>query len=216
MTGAQPPRPSAGRKFKASTPRLCLERPITGDASRHLLAAASSGPLASVVLTASIGIETGAVSADVQAAQALGIAALIRDDARLARVVKADGVHLGPGPDVAKRMEEARGIIGGRAILGVDAGGSRHDAMTAGEAADYVAFGPLEGDAGHRRLAELIAWWAEIFEPPVVALGVEGPETATVLAEAGADFVSVAARAGESAEALASRIAAIRRAIEKA
>ena len=41
------------------------------------------------------------------------------------------------------------------------------------------------------RRNELIAWWAEIFQTPCVALDVETPEDAALLARAGADFVAV-------------------------
>jgi thiamine-phosphate pyrophosphorylase len=134
--------------------------------------------------------------------QKAGAAALIAGDARLARTVKADGVHLGVGESYA----EARETVGRGAIVGGDAGGSRHDAMELGEAgADYVAFGVPghdaesvtldEEDARELRL-ELIDWWSEIFEPPCLALDVVSPDEARALADVGADFIAVTLRAG--------------------
>jgi thiamine-phosphate pyrophosphorylase len=131
----------------------------------------------------------------VHAAQEAGTAVLIADDAQLARTIKADGVHLDWGDDIAQRYEEAREILGRRAIVGVDAGRSRHHAMSLGEAgADYIGFGiPAhveDREKARLRRQELVAWWAEIFEPPVVAFDVEDHETAKELAAAGADFVA--------------------------
>lgn len=130
-----------------------------------------------------------------QAGQAGGVAVLIANDAQLARTVKADGAHLDWSEDIAERYGEAREILGQRGIVGVDAGRSRHLAMSLGEAgADYIGFGiPAHVEdrekARHRRL-ELVAWWAEIFEPPVIAFDVEDHAAARELAEVGADFVA--------------------------
>ena len=49
---------------------------------------------------------------------------------------------------------------------------------------------PISTKARARR-ADLIAWWAEIFEVPCVAFDVESAEAAEALARAGADFVAV-------------------------
>ena len=70
------------------------------------------------------------------------MAALIADDAQLARTLRADGVHLGITKEPAGAYAEARSILGPRGIVGVDPGISRHDAMTLAEdGADYLAFG---------------------------------------------------------------------------
>ena len=129
--------------------------------------------------------------------QRRGVAALIADDPALARATKADGVHLSWSKDIVKRYCESRGALGPAAIVGADAGRSRHDAMELGEAgADYIAFGipPHVEDratAEHRQ-NELVAWWSEIFVPPVVAFDVAGTARASALADSGADFVGVA------------------------
>jgi thiamine-phosphate pyrophosphorylase len=137
----------------------------------------------------------------VEAAQGEGVAALIEDDAQLARTLRADGVHLSWSKDTVARYREAREVLGTRSIVGADAGKSRHDAMTLGEAgADYIGFGiPAHVEdrqtARVRRL-ELVTWWSEIFEVPCVALDVDTLEEATELARAGADFVALRFAAG--------------------
>ena len=55
--------------------------------------------------------------------------------------------------------------------------------------ADYVAFGPIDGDADARD--ELCQWWAEIFEVPCVALAVESAQAAVALQAARCDFVGL-------------------------
>jgi thiamine-phosphate pyrophosphorylase len=169
-------------------------------APARLAAALAAGKIASVVIAAADGTPAVEVQALIGAAQASGAAALIRDDARLARTLRADGVHLSAGN--AKAFGEAREIVGSRGIVGVDAGRSRHEAMVAGEAgADYVAFGiPDHVDdrvKAHKRRCELVAWWSEIFEVPVVAFDVARAEEAGQLAAAGADFIALTLPARE-------------------
>ncbi len=143
----------------------------------------------------------------VELAQAKGIAVLIAADAALARTLRADGVHLPWSKDIVARYGEAREILGGRFIVGADAGRSRHDAMTLGEAgADYVGFGiPAhveDRDAARQRRRDLIEWWSEIFEVPCVAFDVETAQEAAALAGAGADFVALRVPAQLSSEEL--------------
>ncbi len=135
--------------------------------------------------------------------QAAGVAAIIADDATLARTLKADGVHLTWRKNIVAAYTEAREIIGGRFIVGVDVGRTRHDAMSLAEAgADYIAFGIPESvediETASRRRLELIGWWSVIFEVPCVACNVTSIEAASELAEAGADFVSMALPQGVS------------------
>ena len=128
--------------------------------------------------------------------QAFGIATLIAGDAVLARVVKADGIHVPASKTAHAAYSEARESLGTRFIVGVDVGRTRHDAMTlAEEGADYVAFGiPAhveDRETARDRRLELIAWWAEIFQIPCIACDVDTPEDASELAAAGADFIAV-------------------------
>lgn len=129
----------------------------------------------------------------VKAVQNAGAAALIHGNAELARTVRADGVHLTWRADLVDMFEETRSILGGSAIIGVDAGVSRHDAMTLGEAgADYIAFGAGSGgDEAIEMRNELVAWWGEIFEIPVVAFDVESALELQDLMTFGADFACI-------------------------
>lgn len=198
--------------------QLMLAIETGSGAPARLAAALAAAPAASVVIRVPEGTPAGEVQALVAAAQAAGAAALIENDARLARTLKADGVHLSPGH--AKSFEEAREIVGSRGIVGVDVGRSRHEAMVAGEGgAEFVAFGIPDhvGDRekAHKRRCELVAWWSEIFEVPVVAFDVTNAEEAAQLAAAGADFVALKlpareppAASGELVRAASSAIAA--------
>ncbi len=129
-------------------------------------------------------------------AQNKGVAVLLASQSALARSLRADGVHVPWSKAVAKTFAEARKALPPPMMVGADAGRSRHDAMEIGEGgADYVAFGipPHVEDrekASARRL-ELVQWWAELFEVPVVAFDVETPAEAADLLEAGADFIAI-------------------------
>jgi thiamine-phosphate pyrophosphorylase len=167
-------------------------------ALERLNAALSAAPIASVLIAAAPGgaLQAPAARALVVAAQRHGAAALLADAPELARTLGADGVHLSPAKDPMPAYASARAVLGRQAIVGADAGLSRHHAMELAEAgADYIAFGApagLEDRATARaRRDELIAWWAEIFEAPCVAFDVAAPAEAEALAEAGADFVAV-------------------------
>ena len=179
-------------------PQLCLVIETTGAAADDALTAAlGAASVASVLFTASAGgkVEPAIVTRLVAAVQDQGVAALVEADARLARTLKADGVHLPWSKSPLPVYAEAREILGARAVVGADAGSSRHDAMQLGEAgADYIGFGiPRHVEdrvaAAARRL-ELVAWWSEIFEVPVVAFDVESAAEAAALATAGVDFIA--------------------------
>jgi thiamine-phosphate pyrophosphorylase len=174
---------------------VVVDERIDPQAVARLVAAIDVAALL-VAPTAEAGLDARAARPLIDLARAKGIAALIAADAGLARTLRADGVHLPWSKDVAARYGEAREILGGRFIVGADAGRSRHDAMILGEAgADYVGFGipPHVGDraAARERQLELIEWWGEIFEVPCVAFDVETAEEAAALSEAGADFVAL-------------------------
>ncbi|AMY69348.1 thiamine phosphate synthase [Frigidibacter mobilis] len=83
-----------------------------------------------------------------------------------------DGVHLLDG---ARTVRHARKELGQDAIVGAFCGTSRHEGLNAGEAgADYVAFGPVGATplgTGDSVDPELLAWWSEVIEIPVVAEG---------------------------------------------
>jgi thiamine-phosphate pyrophosphorylase len=178
--------------------RLCAVIEAGEAALGHLAAALAAAELACVLIAPvpGAGLEVHAAGPLVAAAQKRNTAALIAENAELARALRADGVHLSVAKTGSSGYGVARSLVGRGGIVGVDAGISRHDAMTVAEdGADYVAFGApahLKDRAKARvRRDELVAWWAEIFAAPCIALDVETPEEAAALARAGADFVGV-------------------------
>ncbi len=195
--------------------QMCVMVPAlpAADGLRLLSEALSAAPIAAVVIMPGADglIAPDAALALIAAAQKSSAAALIYGDAQLARTLKADGVHLPWSVDVRTAAEDAREILGQGGIIGADAGTSRHDAMELGElGVDYVAFGLGDGDAELARedRDELVAWWAEIFEIPVVALDVAGASEAATLKAAAADFISVRLSAGADAARTLSEISA--------
>lgn len=160
----------------------------------RLSAALAAAPFASVLVTAPLGQSLDAALARpyVDLIQSADVAALIAGDAQLARTLRADGVHLYGCDQLEALVLEAREILGQRYIVGAEAR-SRHDAMMLGEqGAEYVAFSEPEQE-------DFISWWAEIFEVPCVAFGVDGPAAAATMARAGADFIAFRLAAGGSA-----------------
>jgi thiamine-phosphate pyrophosphorylase len=128
-------------------------------------------------------------------AQNRDVAFIINDRPDLARMLRADGVHIGQEDTP---YDEAREIVGKNAIVGVTCHNSRDLAFTAGEAgADYVAFGAFfpTQTKEPKTVAdlELLQWWAETMTVPVVAIGGITVENAKPLVEAGADFLAVSA-----------------------
>ena len=179
----------------------------------RLSAALGAAPIASVLIMPPTGGTLAAAAVDplIRRVQSQGAAALLFADADLARSLGADGVHLPYGKDLEDRYKRARQTMGRSAIVGIHAGKSRHDAMVLAEAgADYVAFGIPDGiqdrTSAHERRLDLVAWWAEIFEVPCVALDVEGPADAAQLVQAGADFIGFTVGPGEQLADVARRV----------
>ena len=122
-----------------------------------------------------------------------GVAVLINDRPDLAKDCGADGVHVGQEDAT---YDEARGILGPQASIGVTCHDSRHLAMEAGEAgADYVAFGAFyktsTKEAKTQADKDVLEWWSSLFEVPCVAIGGITPENCAPLVTAGADFLAV-------------------------
>ena len=202
----------------SSGAKLYLDYILAGspESARAVLSAAlEAAPIASLLIRPAndktYDVET--LRALIAIAQKKGVAALLLSDDALARELGADGVHVSWAPDVVQQFKSVRRTAGSAAIVGADAGRTRHDAMEIGEAdADYVAFGiPAHVEDRSRaadRQIDLISWWSEVFEIPCVALDVADVEHARRLADAGADFVSVTITAGNSASEASARVRA--------
>jgi thiamine-phosphate pyrophosphorylase len=88
----------------------------------------ASAPVAALLITSDHApIDATRAKPLVDLAQARGVAALIEGDAALARTLRADGVHLPWSKDIITRYRTAREILGGRFIVGADAGRLRDD-----------------------------------------------------------------------------------------
>lgn len=151
-------------------------------------------------------------------AQSRGVAFLIADRPDLARAHGCDGVHLDTGGSGAA---EARRLLGDGLQLGVSCHDSRDAAMLAGEAgADYVAFGPFFASAiqaDERRVdPDLLRWWSEVMELPVVAAGGITPANCAALVTHGADFLAVASAVWDHPQGPAAGVRAMLEAISAA
>lgn len=120
------------------------------------------------------------------------VALIVNDDCELAADVGAAGVHLGEhDADVAS----ARARLGANAIIGVSCYDSIELANRAArDGANYIAFGaffdsPTKPHA--RRATPDLLRAAKSLGVPLVAIGGITADNATVLIDAGADFVAV-------------------------
>lgn len=186
------------KKAAEPGPKLCLVAQTRDEPEwcARVAAALDGAAAVTLVLTPARGatsIPPATARPLIELAQRREVAVLFVDDTAAAREAGADGVHLTWRPDIESAYSIARADLGARSIVGVEAGASRHDAMTLGEAgADYVAFTPSSGDeADADAQCDLVAWWSELFVVPAVAFGVETAERAAELARSGADFIAV-------------------------
>ncbi|MBS0250290.1 MAG: thiamine phosphate synthase [Proteobacteria bacterium] len=179
-----------------------------------LAVAIEAAPIASVLLRHGQGAKIAAETARplIALAQAQGIAVLIASDTGETDMLGADGVHLLWSSNIIRSFKTARQSAP-VAIVGADAGRSRHDAMELGEnGADYVAFGipphVEDREKAAERQRDLISWWSELFEVPCVAFDVPDSEAAHALAASGADFVSVSVTSTDTEQDAADRVRA--------
>lgn len=184
----------------STDPGLCLVASAEhgADCLARIAAALDATRAVTLILTAPDrgAIDPAVARPIVEMAQQKKVAALIADDVPAVRAAGADGVHLSWRPEIEDAYEAARTALGPDAIVGADAGDSRHDAMTLGESgADYVAFGRMSDahgpEAARDLQRELVSWWGDVFIVPVVATDIASAEDARDLIARGADFVAV-------------------------
>ncbi len=209
--------------------QILLIAEATSDAKELLAAALEHAPIASVLIVppgwravrdGDEPIENAAYDNEIcrhliELTQRHGAAALLANDFTLADQAGADGIQLDASPMIEDLYRATRQFFGRDANVGVNPGRSRHLAMTLAEAgADYVAFAVTGADdqAG----LELVAWWAEVFEVPVVALGDGSLETCRKVIDAGAEFVGLPVAAHENVAGMHEHMGRVRDLIEAA
>jgi len=122
-----------------------------------------------------------------------GVTFIVNDDAQLAALVDADGVHLGA---MDGEIKTARALLGNNKLIGVSCYNQlslAHGAVLAG--ADYVAFGAfysstVKPDAAVATLDLLREARAEL-DVPIVAIGGISADNGALLVQAGADALAV-------------------------
>jgi thiamine-phosphate pyrophosphorylase len=122
--------------------------------------------------------------------EAVGTALLSLDNPDRAKTLGLDGVHL-TQRDHAVRT--ARERLGGQSNIGCGPAPDRHLAMMLGEQEpDYVLLAGKDSVDGTlvwtTPEADLVTWWAELFEVPSVAF-CHTVDEAIAMAAAGADFI---------------------------
>jgi len=129
----------------------------------------------------------------VLAAREAGVPLLVNDRADIARIVGADGIHLGQ-EDLTP--DEARRLLPDGALLGLSTHGEKELEASAAEPLDYVAIGavfptsskerpdPVVGLEGVRRARSLT-------KRPLVAIGGINMRNAREVVRAGADGLAV-------------------------
>ncbi len=133
-----------------------------------------------------------------------GALLLVNDDPRLARVIEADGVHL--GPDDAS-PEEARALLGDDAVVGVSCGTVEDAYRALVQGASYIGAGAIFGtatkaDAGEAIGLESLRAIARSTPLPVAAIGGVDQSNIAWLRPCGARMacvISAIAQAGDEA-----------------
>ncbi len=129
--------------------------------------------------------------------QSRDVAFLLDGRVTLAKKMGCDGVHLNPN-DMS--IKDARAILGDEKTIGITCHDSKHLGMEAAErGADYVSFGPFfpprlpsSGPMATPRplvSPEILSWWQETMNIPVVAAGGIRTPNCGELVKAGADFI---------------------------
>jgi len=150
------------------------------------------------------------VNAVLPIAQAADCAVLLEDEPDLAKTTGADGVHITTGLSAVKAAVAA---LKPDMIVGAGDIGSRHFAMTVGEAGvDYLFFGtPSEASTPEDR--ENAEWWAETFEIPAVWSDPGAP--LDTIDSIGCEFVAIGDALWSAPEGAEKAIASVIKALER-
>ena len=204
MSESHPPHP--GQKAPIDPSMRCrLALVLTGDqlielgehAPAMINAAASGGDIASIVIAQNTLDETQFLALArpcVEAAQSVGIAAIIAGDPRLANRMGSDGIQYGQDPDV---IAEAVERFAPKVMIGAGNVRTRHNALVIGELQpDYVMFGKPGGDthdAPYHKNLDLGEWWSAMIEIPCIVMGGKKLESVVTIAERGVEFAALSA-----------------------
>lgn len=146
----------------------------------------------------------------VAAAREAGVILLINDRVDIAKMTRADGVHLGQDdlPPAA-----ARRLLGDYAIIGFSTHSLAETTAAASEPVDYIAFGPIfqtdtkpdtEPVVGLAQLADIRNALPNI---PLVTIGGINAQNIAAVIEAGADSAAVIRSAVAGGENIAQHLA---------
>jgi thiamine-phosphate pyrophosphorylase len=141
-------------------------------------AACSAGDCASIIVPETVSTE------DVAALQEFGLAVFLQDvEPRIVSRLRADGLHLNNMEHV---IVDLRMSLPRDAMVGINAGTSRHTAMEASEqGADYVAFNQKSQTTGE----PLVKWWNDIAEIPSVPFNAITPAELAIMLPHNPDFI---------------------------
>lgn len=141
-------------------------------------AACLVGDCASIIVPETVSTE------DVAALQGLGLAVFLQDvEPRIVSRLRADGLHLNTMEHV---IVDLRLSLPRDAMVGINAGTSRHTAMEASEqGADYVAFNQKSQTTGE----PLVKWWNDIAEIPSVPFNAITPAELAIMLPHNPDFI---------------------------
>ncbi len=214
MSLARPEATGPLRRERLRTARLyfvCEARPGEADPEPLLRAALNGG--VDIVQLREKRLDRATIERSAQTFRRLcdtyGVLFIVNDDPQLARACDADGVHVGQDDASA---EEARGVLGPDAIVGLSTHSEEQIAAAAEQPIDYISVGPVwETPTKEGRAAvgvALVGHAAASTRLPFFAIGGIDPSNAHEVVAAGARRLGVvrAIRDAEDPAAIAERL----------